>query len=161
MTNPDNDQTNAISDAKRIIKSSFELGHECLKILSKISEITPESIANKDWKQKFAIILNYFSSKMPSKSFRAYKFPGIESHGLRPLDMITSLIKIYLNVANCDEILEEIVADERSYSEDTIVDLGRTSYQRSLFPQETFEKLEVLQNKLIEIGMKAHELKDV
>ena len=84
MPNPDNDQTSAINDAKRIIKSSFQLGHESLKLLSKISEITPESLANQDWKQKFALVINYFASKMTSKSFRAYKFPGIESHGLRP-----------------------------------------------------------------------------
>ena len=75
--------------------------------------------------------------------------------------MIKDLIQIYISISNEEEILELIVNDERSYTDDMLVDLGKTSYQKNLFPGDVFIKLEELNNKLIAISLRTKALKDI
>ena len=67
------EQEQHLAREKSSIKGQFDLGGGSLKLLIKICEIIPESLAHSDWKSKFAHVLNYFANKMTTKQYRAYK----------------------------------------------------------------------------------------
>jgi ubiquitin conjugation factor E4 B len=69
--------------------------------------------------------------------------------------MIKNLIMIYINITNQDSLLEEIVNDGRSYSDDLIMDLGRTAFKKKLLEANKFEELQVLITRLAKIQVQA------
>jgi predicted polyphosphate/ATP-dependent NAD kinase len=64
---------------------------------------------------------------------------------------------IYINITNQDSLLEEIVNDGRSYSDDLIMDLGRTAFKKKLLEAHKFEELQVLITRLAKIQVQADE----
>lgn len=62
---------------------------------------------------------------------------------------------IYINITNQDSLLEEIVNDGRSYSDDLIMDLGRTAFKKKLLEAHKFEDLQVLITRLAKIQIQA------
>jgi hypothetical protein len=62
---------------------------------------------------------------------------------------------IYINITNQDSLLEEIVNDGRSYSDDLIMDLGRTAFKKKLLEAHKFEELQVLITRLAKIQVQA------
>lgn len=85
---------------------------------------------------------------MSTKSYKQYKFTGINELGLKPLQFITSLIKIFYFLSYSSSIKEEIVNDERSYSKEVLLDIGRTAYKKSLVPSDVLDSFEKLINEL-------------
>jgi len=58
-----------------------------------------------------------------------------------------------MNIEGEDAILKEIVADERSYKEGLVHDLGKTAWNKKLFPTQKFDKLQSLITKLDEFKL--------
>lgn len=69
--------------------------------------------------------------------------------------MIKNLIMIYINITNQDSLLEEIVNDGRSYSDDLIMDLGRTAFKKKLLEAHKFSELQILITRLAKIQVQA------
>jgi ubiquitin conjugation factor E4 B len=65
--------------------------------------------------------------------------------------MISDLVNIYINVAEFDDICKEICQDERSYSDDLLIDLGKTANKHNLVTPQKLNQMENMINKLIEI----------
>lgn len=65
--------------------------------------------------------------------------------------MISDLVNIYINIAEFDDVCKEICEDERSYSDDLLIDLGKTANKQSLINPQKLLQMENLINKLIEI----------
>ena len=91
---------------------------------------------------------------MSTSSYKKYKFSGIHSLGLKPLSFIQSLILIYYYFSSSSKIKEEIVNDERSYSKETLLDIGRTAFKKSLVPAEILDEFEKL---IFELDIKKEE----
>ena len=60
-----------------------------------------------------------------------------------------------------DEIVKEIVSDERSYSNNLLLDLGKTAYNKKLLDAHHFEKMQILIQKLTEAKLKEQDMKEI
>lgn len=67
------DETNEYSTTKRIIKFSFSMGKDTLKILRLLAEMVPSTFDTDDWRTKFAQVINYYAQKLSTKNFKQYK----------------------------------------------------------------------------------------
>ena len=153
------EQLQELSTTKRLIKFSFSMGKDTLKILRTLSEMTPSTFDTEDWRKKFSQVINYYAQKLSTKNFKMYKIDNAKKLGLHPLQMITDLVNIYINVAGFDGICKEICDDERSYSDDLLIDLGRTSKKNNLLSEDKLTQMENLINKLIELQNEREEMK--
>ena len=153
------EQLQELSTTKRIIKFSFSMGKDTLKILRMLTEMTPDTFDTEDWRKKFSQVINYYAQKLSTKNFKMYKIDNAKKLGLHPLQMITDLVNIYINVASYDGICKEICDDERSYSDDLLIDLGKTSKKHSLLTEDQLTRMENLINKLIELQNAREEMK--
>lgn len=79
------------------------------------------------------------------------KIDNAKKLGLHPLQMISDLVNIYINVADFDDICKEICEDERSYTDDLLIDLGKTANKHNLVTPEKLSQMENMINKLIEL----------
>jgi ubiquitin conjugation factor E4 B len=145
------EQLQEYSTTKRIIKFSFSMGKDTLKILRMLTEMTPMTFDTDDWRKKFAQVINYYAQKLSTKNFKTYKIDNAKKLGLHPLQMISDLVNIYINISEYDSICKEICADDRSYSDDLLIDLGKTASKHNLITQEKLSQMENLINKLIEM----------
>lgn len=73
--------------------------------------------------------------------------------------MIGDLVNIYVSVADFDTVCKEICEDERSYSDDLLIDLGKTANKYKLVTPEKLGQMENLINKLIELQNTREEMK--
>ena len=67
------EQLQELSTTKRIIKFSFSMGKDTLKILRILTEMTPETFDTDDWRTKFAQVINYYAQKLSTKNFKMYR----------------------------------------------------------------------------------------
>jgi hypothetical protein len=67
------EQLQELSTTKKIIKFSFSMGKDTLKILRILTEMIPETFETEDWKNKFAQVINYYAQKLSTKNFKMYK----------------------------------------------------------------------------------------
>ena len=75
--------------------------------------------------------------------------------------MIKNLLEIYINIQGEDDIIKEIVGDERSYSDNLLLDLGKTAWAKKLQSQDRFDQLQDLVQKLTEAKLKEQNMKEI
>ena len=86
------------------------------------------------------------------------KIDNAKKLGLHPLVMITDLVNIYINIADYDGICREICEDDRSYTDDLLIDLGTTAKKHHLVSDDSLKLMENLINKLIELQNNKEEM---
>ncbi len=126
------------------VKSLFKFGRNHLKMIDILSQIVPDVFSDPEWATKIAQTLNYYASKMCSKSYRAYKFQNIADVRLKPLEFIRQLVLVYARISDSAIVRQSIINDDRSYSKDALFDLGVTAYNKKLVPADLLEKYQNL-----------------
>ena len=124
---------------KRIVKSHLKYGRTYLLILEKISEITPNYLENEEWCMKIGGLINFYTHKMSSKSYKKYKFDGIKQLGLKPLQFIKTLIMFYYRMRNSEKMKTAFITDQRSFSKEILIDIGRTAFKKKLVSNEILD----------------------
>lgn len=124
------------------IKSLFKFGRSELKIIDLLSEIVPDVFSDPEWAKKISQTINYYASKMCSKTYKSYKFQNISEVGLKPLEFIKQLVLIYVRLGTSDIIKHGIINDDRSYSTEALFDLGVTAYNKKLVSPDILERYE-------------------
>ena len=123
--------------------------------------ILPKEFGKSKWAKQTASVINLYAFKMSSKSYAQYRFNGISELGFKPLKFIKTLIELYVNLSEVAPLVEEIVADERSYSRDTLIDIGSTSYKKNLLSENILDKFENLINELEIIEDEQKKMKEI
>ena len=120
--------------------------------MSTLIKLIPKEFGKKECAAQTAATINLYANKISSKSYMQYKFHGIREVGLKPLKFISTLINLYNNLESIPSILEEIVADERSYSKLILIDIGSTAHKKNLMNENSLKKFEevILQLESIE-----------
>ena len=126
------------------VKSLFKFGRNELKMIDVLSKIVPGVFSDPEWATKIAQTLNYYASKMCSKSYRSYKVQNIANVRLKPLEFIRQLVLVYVRIGDSEIVRQGIINDDRSYSKDALFDLGVTAYNKKLVPADMLEKYQNL-----------------
>jgi len=126
------------------VKSLFKFGRNELKMIDVLSKIVPGVFSDPEWATKIAHTLNYYASKMCSKSYRSYKVQNIANVRLKPLEFIRQLVLVYVRIGDSEIVRQGIINDDRSYSKDALFDLGVTAYNKKLVPADMLEKYQNL-----------------
>ena len=124
---------------KMIVKSNLKYGRTYLVILEKISEITPHYLENEEWCMKIGGLINFYAQRMSSKSYRNYKFDGIKELGLKPLQFIKTLVLFYYRMRNSKKMKDALISDQRSFSKEVLIDIGRTAFKKKLVSNDVLD----------------------
>lgn len=132
------------SEIKSTAKNHLKFGRTYFRLFEEIAQIDYKFFENTHWVAKVANLINFYSERMSTKSYKKYKFSGINELGLKPLQFITSLINIYYYLSKSSKIKAEIVNDERSYSKEVLRDIGMTAYNKHLVSGDVLDAFENL-----------------
>ena len=157
----EDDSKTKIEKMKDQCKTYLDLGRANLSLLSHMIKLVPVEFGSSEWSRQTATVINLYADKMSSKKYKQYRFNGIQDLGLKPLKFIATLIEIYAQVEDVEPLLKEIVADERSYSREMLIDIGSTAYQKKLLPQKVLNKFEDVIMKLEDIEEEQTNLKKI
>lgn len=141
----DNESIPALTEQ---VKGLFKFGRSQLALMEKLAMIAPKIFSTEEWANKVAQTINYYASKMCSKSYKSYKVADISKINLKPLEFITKLIYIYVGMSQIEAVKTAILKDERSFSSDNLIDLGRTAFMKALVPPDVLKKFETLISEL-------------
>ena len=143
------------------VKNYLKFGRSYLRLFDKLSEIHPQIFEDPQWSFKVARILNFYAAKMCSKSYRNIKLSNIGQLGLKPLEFIRQLISIFVRLSFSSKIKEDIIADERSYDKNYLLDIGYTAYKKKLVSEDIIDKFEDLVVELEALKVEKDNLKDL
>lgn len=155
------DPRTKIEKLKSQCKVNLDLGRANLNMLSHLIRLVPREFGHADWCRQTASVINLYADKMSSKKYKQYQFQGIHELGLKPLKFISTLIEIYTHFEHVEPLLKEVVADERSYSRETLIDIGSTAHHKKLLPPETLGAFERVINVLEEIEEEQKNLQEI
>lgn len=150
-----------VEELRDQVKNYLRFGRSYLRLFDKLSEICPQIFEDPEWAFKVARILNFYATKMCSKSYKNVKLENVSKLGLKPLDFIRQLISIYVRLSFSDKIKEEIMSDERSYDKNTLMDIGYTAFKKKLVPEDIIEKFEDLVLELEALKVEKDNFKDI
>lgn len=156
-----NEEEANLEQTRSLVTSYLKNSRSYLKLFDKISELDPEILTDKEWVHRVAQLINYYAMKMCTKNYKKIRFNGIKELGLRPLDFIKQLVSIYVRLSFSDRIKEEIINDERSYSKETLVDIGATAYKKELVSSNFIEKFEDLILELEALKIEKDDFKEI
>ena len=139
----------------------LDLGRANLTLLSLLISIIPKEFGTAEWSKQTACVINLYADKMSSKKYKQYQFNGIQELGLKPLKFIKTLIEIYTHLGKVGACLKAIVADERCYSRDTLIDIGSTAFNKNLVSSEVLKKFEDMIHVLDEIEEEQKNLNEI
>lgn len=114
--------------------------------------------------------MNYYAKKLMAKYFRNFQVSVVQFGnvtkcsvfkllGINILETIFEILRVYINIAAIDPILEEIVNDERSYEDGLLIDLGKTAFKHKLLSDSNAKKLQDLISRLRVLASSAENYK--
>lgn len=143
------------------VKGLFKFGRSQLQLMDILARLAPEIFSSEEWANKVAQTINYYASKMCAKGYRTYKVADLSKIKLKPLEFITQLIQIYVSMSAIQRVKEAIMNDERSFSSENLIDLGRTATAKQLVPDDVLQTFEKLINELNELSLEKKLLEQI
>lgn len=143
------------------VKGLFKFGRSQLALMELLAKIAPNIFAPEQWANKIGQTINYYTSKMCSKSYRSYKITDMAKVNLKPLEFIRQLIYIYVGMSAINSVKTAILNDDRSYSAENLIDLGRTAFIKSLVSEATLRQFEAFIGELQDLKIEKDAMEEI
>ena len=89
---------------------------QIIKLLTKITSFYGDPLISNELGQKFANAVNYSVDHLTTEKSLKFQMTNPERFCFKPNEMLTDLIKIYINMGHDSRFKRFIVRDGRSYS---------------------------------------------
>eukprot|EP00355_Strombidium_rassoulzadegani_P010591 CAMPEP_0168619708 /NCGR_PEP_ID=MMETSP0449_2-20121227/6747_1 /TAXON_ID=1082188 /ORGANISM="Strombidium rassoulzadegani, Strain ras09" /LENGTH=364 /DNA_ID=CAMNT_0008660663 /DNA_START=238 /DNA_END=1329 /DNA_ORIENTATION=- len=147
-------------DNQRKAKGSLQLSNVVIQLLSKVTNYCQEPFVSQELGEKFANAINYCLDQLTTQKGLKFKISNPERFHFQPKVLLQHLIKIYANMSQLQSFQSFVVADGRSYSDETfakslrVITDNKKGVQCEMEDVEKFQALVVVLQKLKEVASK-------
>lgn len=107
------------NDKSRTAKSCLQLSNMVIKLMAKVTTHCKEPFISEELGEKFAQALNFCLDQLCTGKGLKFKIKNPERFHFEPKDLLTNIICMYSNLSKMEQFRKNVVADGRSYSDET------------------------------------------
>jgi len=114
------DPATQIRSAERSAKNFLDLSKSTVTLLNTFTSTVPSIFATPEIIDRFAVMLNYNLAALVGPRCRELKVRNAAAVGFHPRELLTDIIRVYLNLRREAPFPKAIAKDERSYRDETM-----------------------------------------